>query len=98
VRGKPKKYADSLRVGIAVDGSAYGPAAVKYVLRHPELFGAAPNISLIHVVPTYNLVGVWSVAGFAQPDIDHGRADPAQKRPPRQRQLGDEHEGSLSHS
>ena len=75
VRGKPKKYADSLRVGIAVDGSAYGPAAVKYVLRHPDLFGAAPSISLIHVVHTYNLVGVWSMAGFAQPAFS-----PAQMR------------------
>ena len=27
VRGKAKKYPDSLRIGVAVDGSAYGPAA-----------------------------------------------------------------------
>lgn len=67
VRGKAKRYADSLRVGIAVDGSPYGPAAVKYVLRHAELFGAAPSISLIHVVHTYDLVGIPSVAGFAPP-------------------------------
>ncbi len=67
VRGKAKRYPDSMRVGIAVDGSAYGPAALKYVLDHAELFGETPNISLIHVVHTYNLVGVWSSAGFAQP-------------------------------
>ena len=67
VRGKAKKYPDSLRIGVAVDGSAYGPAAVKYVLRHAELFGAAPCISLIHVVQTYDLVGIPSVAGFAPP-------------------------------
>ena len=67
VRGKTKKYADSLRVGIAVDGSPYGVVAVKYVLRHAELFGAAPNISLIHVVHTYYLVGMPSIAGFAPP-------------------------------
>ena len=42
-------------------------AALKYVLRHAELFGETPKISLIHVVHTYNLVGVWSSAGFAQP-------------------------------
>ena len=64
VRGKARKYADSLRVGIAVDGSPYGPAAVKYVLRHAELFGAVPNISLIDVVHTYDLDGMPSVAGF----------------------------------
>ena len=67
VRRKAKSYADSLRVGIAVDGSPYGPAAVKYVLRHLELFGAAPSLSLVHVVHTYDLVGMPSVAGFAPP-------------------------------
>ena len=66
VRGKAKKYPDSLRIGIAVDGSPYGRAAVKYVLRHAELFGAAPSISLIHVVHTYYLVGMPSMAGFVQ--------------------------------
>jgi nucleotide-binding universal stress UspA family protein len=72
VRGKAKSYADSLRVGIAVDGSPYGPAAVKYVLRHAQLFGAAPGISLIHVVHTYDLVGMPSVAGFAPPPFTPG--------------------------
>ena len=67
VRGKARKYADSLRVGVAVDGSAYGPAALKYVLRHADLFGGTPSISLINVVPTYDLVGMSSVAGFAPP-------------------------------
>lgn len=67
VRGKAKRYADSLRVGIAVDGSPYGLAALKYVLRHAELFGAAPSLSLIHVVHTYDMVGIPSVAGFAPP-------------------------------
>jgi len=67
VRGKAKGYADSLRVGIAVDGSAYGPAAVKYVLRHLELFGSTPSISLLHVVHTYDLLVMPSVAGIAPP-------------------------------
>jgi hypothetical protein len=53
--------------GIAVEGSAYGPAAVKYVLSHAELFGTAPSISLIHVVHTYELVGLPSAAGIAPP-------------------------------
>lgn len=67
VRGKTKKYSDSLRVGIAVDGSAYGPAALKYVLSHLELFGATPSLSLIHVVPIYDLIGVTSGAEIALP-------------------------------
>ena len=67
VRGDPKKSADSLRVGIAVDGSPYGPAALKYVLGQAELFGATPTISLIHVVHSYYLAGMPSLDGFAQP-------------------------------
>ncbi len=67
VRGKEKAYSDSLKVGIAIDGSAYGPAAVRYVLRHKALFGSRPSISLIHVVHTYDLVGMPSAAGIAPP-------------------------------
>ena len=67
VRGKKATYSDSLRVGIAVDGSPYGTAAARYVLRHAELFGASPSISLIHVVHTYDLVGLPSLEGIAPP-------------------------------
>jgi CBS domain-containing protein/nucleotide-binding universal stress UspA family protein/uncharacterized protein (DUF2267 family) len=66
---KTEPPADSLRVGIAVDGSPYGPAAVKYVLRHPELFGAPSSISLINPVPTYDLVGIPTRAGFVAPEF-----------------------------
>lgn len=51
IRGAPATRADSLKVGIAVDGSAYGTAAVRYVLQHRELWGEAPEFSLIHVLP-----------------------------------------------
>ena len=55
----PKK--DSLKLGIALDGSKYGLAAVRFVAKHRELFGAAPLVTLIHVVPDLlNLV----VPGF----------------------------------
>ncbi len=40
---------DSLSVGIAIDGSALGAAAVRWVIRHRDLFGAEPRIELIHV-------------------------------------------------
>ncbi len=57
--GVPKK--DSLKVGIALDGSKYGLAAVRYVVKHRALFGDAPTITLVHVVPDLlNLV----VPGF----------------------------------
>ncbi len=55
----PKK--DSLKLGIALDGSKYGAAAVRFVVKHAALFGAAPSLILIHVVPDLlNLV----VPGF----------------------------------
>lgn len=59
----PKKSAnkDELKVGIALDGSKYGVAAVRYVIKHRALFGAMPSIALLHVVPDLlNLV----VPGF----------------------------------
>jgi nucleotide-binding universal stress UspA family protein len=80
VRGKAKTYPDSLRVGIAVDGSAYGPASLKYVLRHARLFGAAPSISLIHVVHMYDLVGMPSAAGIALPAFSPAGAQALQDR------------------
>jgi len=45
---KPPRRA-SLRVGIALDGSAYGVAAARYVLTHLRLFGPRPIVTLIHV-------------------------------------------------
>jgi len=41
---------DSLSVGIAVDGSRYGHAAVRWAIKHRDLFGAEPRIELIHVI------------------------------------------------
>jgi nucleotide-binding universal stress UspA family protein len=64
-RGSPP--ADSLKVGIAVDGSKYGRAAVSYVLRHPQLFGAAPKLTLIHVVQDYLGAVMPDMAGIALP-------------------------------
>ena len=55
----PKK--DSLTLGLALDGSKYGIAAVRYFIKHRDLFGASPSVTLIHVVPDLlNLV----VPGF----------------------------------
>jgi nucleotide-binding universal stress UspA family protein len=46
-----KTRAAAPRIGIAIDGSRYGVAAVRYVLKHRELFGRVPALTLIHVVP-----------------------------------------------
>lgn len=51
VRGAPVPRRDSLRLGIALDGSQYGLAVARFVARHRALFGASPSVSLIHVVP-----------------------------------------------
>ncbi|MDZ7652493.1 MAG: universal stress protein [Burkholderiaceae bacterium] len=51
VRGTRAPARDSLTVGIALDGSAYGLAAIRYVVQHRELLGAQPTLQLIHVVP-----------------------------------------------
>jgi len=45
----PKK--NSLKLGIALDGSKYGVAAVRFVVKHRAHFGAAPTLTRIHVVP-----------------------------------------------
>ena len=39
LRNKPAPEADAMRIGIAVDGSKFGTAAIKYALKHKELFG-----------------------------------------------------------
>jgi len=58
---------DTLKVGIAVDGSAYGRAAVKYALRHAALFGAAPQFTLLHVVSDFTGAMMPDMAGIALP-------------------------------
>ena len=47
--GTPKR--DSLKLAIALDGSKYGLAAVRYAVKHRALFGETPMITLLHVVP-----------------------------------------------
>jgi nucleotide-binding universal stress UspA family protein len=50
LRGAEHPPERGMRVGIAVDGSPYGNAAVKYALRHLPMFGTEPQFALIHVV------------------------------------------------
>ena len=70
----PKK--DSLRIGIALDGSKYGSAMVRFVAKHRDLFGAAPSVTLLHVVPDLlNLVvpgffGEMPVPGFEPAQVE----------------------------
>jgi nucleotide-binding universal stress UspA family protein len=49
LRDSEPPRAESLRVGVAVDGSDYGEAAARWALAHRELFGPQPRFELIHV-------------------------------------------------
>lgn len=51
LRSKLTGDTDSLNVGVALDGSAYGIAAVDFLVRHRDLFGSMPTVTLVHVVP-----------------------------------------------
>lgn len=42
---------NSLKVGIALDGSKFSLAVVRYIVKHHSLFGEKPVFTLIHVVP-----------------------------------------------
>lgn len=67
LRAREQIPADSLKVGIAIDGSKYGRAAVAYVLRHLQLFGASPKLTLLHVVQDYAGTVMPDMAGIALP-------------------------------
>ena len=80
VRAKSTPPADSLKVGIAVDGSKYGREAVKYVLRHGELFGANPKLTLLHVVQDFGYAVMPEMAGIAFPSLSTEEARSLQNK------------------
>lgn len=64
LRSKTAPKKDSLNVAIALDGSQYGIAAVRFFMKHHALFGAAPTLRLLHVVP--DLMGLVVPGYFAR--------------------------------
>lgn len=80
LRARETPPADSLKVGIAIDGSKYGREAVKYVLRHLGLFGARPNITLIHVVADFAGALMPDMAGIALPAYSEADIRAMQKK------------------
>jgi nucleotide-binding universal stress UspA family protein len=66
-KGAPK--GDALKVAIAVDGSKFGLAAAKYVLKHRDLFGAGAGFTLLNVVPDFVGAVMPDLAGVAMPPI-----------------------------
>lgn len=69
VRGAPVPKRDSLRLGIAVDGSPYGLAVARFVAQHRDLFGASPSVILIHVVPDLSKI---TVPGWIEREVPTG--------------------------
>ena len=61
LRNKPAPTNDSLKVGVAIDGSKYGEAAVEHILKNHDIFGDHPTFYLMNVVSDY--------AGVVMPDM-----------------------------
>lgn len=80
VRATRSVPTDPLNVGIAIDGSKHGRDAVKYVLRHGELFGAHPQLALIHVVQDFGNVVMPDMVGIALPSFSADESEALQSK------------------
>lgn len=80
IRHREAPTTDSLKVGIAVDGSRYGREAVKYVLRHKALFGAKPDLTLLHVVSDFAGAVMPDMGGIALPAFSPDEVRSLQKK------------------
>ena len=69
LRDKPAPANDALKVGIAIDGSKYGRAALRYALKHVSLFGTGAQFYLINVVSDYAGAVMPDMAGMALPAL-----------------------------
>ena len=80
LRGRAAPNADSLKIGIAIDGSGFGRAAARYVLKHRKLFGARPSVTLIHVANDFAGALMPDMAGIALPAYSTDDVRAMQKR------------------
>jgi len=69
LRGAAIPKRDSLRVGLALDGSPYGLAVARFVAGHRDLFGASPSVCLIHVAPDLTKI---TVPGWIEREVPTG--------------------------
>ena len=69
IRNGQSPKTDKLRVGIAVDGSEFGAAAVRYAMRHIKLFGEGAEFFVINVVNDYHGAAFTNVTGIAMPSL-----------------------------
>ena len=80
LRNKPAPEADAMRIGIAVDGSKFGTAAIKYALKHKELFGEGASFFLINVTSDYAGAVMPDMAGMALPALSESEVIELQKK------------------
>ena len=80
LRGKEAPLTDALRVGIAVDGSKYGMAAVNHVLKGIDFFGKGAQFYLINVVNDYAGAVMPDMAGMALPALSESEVLELQKK------------------
>lgn len=80
LRGKEAPLTDALRVGIAVDGSEYGMAAVNHVLKAIDFFGKGAQFYLINVVNDYAGAVMPDMAGMALPALSESEVLELQKK------------------
>ena len=79
--GNPTKRlpGDGLRVALAVDGSVYSRAAVRYIARHRSIFGAHSEYLLTTVVSDYAGAVMPDMAGMALPTLSEADIADLQK-------------------
>lgn len=75
LRQEVPNVGDKLRVGIAVDGSAYGEAAADYVLSHLDFFGKKAEFFVIHVVRDYRTLIASTSAEYVMPSVSQKEFD-----------------------
>lgn len=80
LRNKPAPEQDAMKIGIAVDGSAYGEAAVNYAVRHKNLFGEGASFYLINVTSDYTGAVMPDMAGMALPALSENEVRELQKK------------------
>jgi nucleotide-binding universal stress UspA family protein len=71
---------DTLKVGVAVDGSNYGMAAVNFLLQHRALAGERPKLTVIHAVPEFAGATMPDMAGIALPAYSAEQIDEMRRR------------------
>lgn len=80
VRDAPLPRPGPQRIGIAVDGSRYGEAAVRHVLRHRALFGDDARITLLHAVPEFALQVKTLLENLASTSFTHEKVRALRKQ------------------